>query len=60
MFNQVRARDLTGDGVVNFFDLSRFLTLFSARHPQGDINSDGRFNFFDVSNYLQLFAAGCP
>lgn len=52
--------DLTGDGLVNFFDISRFLTLFSDAHPQGDVSGDGRFNFFDVSAYLQQFNAGCP
>lgn len=52
--------DLTGDGLLNFFDISRFLMLFNDRHPQGDISGDGRFNFFDVSAYLQLFSAGCP
>ncbi|MEX0876148.1 MAG: CRTAC1 family protein [Phycisphaerales bacterium] len=52
--------DLTGDGAINFFDLSQFLTHFNNEHPQGDISADGRYNFFDISAYLQLFNAGCP
>lgn len=52
--------DLTGDGVLNFFDLSQFLTLFLDQHPQADISADGVFDFFDVSAFLSQFQAGCP
>ena len=54
------AGDLTGDGILNFFDLSRFLAMFTQRHPQGDLNHDGIYNFFDVSTFLGNFSAGCP
>ena len=54
------AGDLTGDGILNFFDISRFLTMFTQRHPQGDLNHDGIYNFFDVSTFLGSFSAGCP
>ncbi len=46
--------DLTGDGELNFFDVSQLLT------EQVDYNSDGLFNFFDVSAFLIDFKAGCP
>ena len=52
--------DLTHDGVLNFFDISAFLSLFSAQDPLADFTNDGSFNFFDVSAFLQAFAAGCP
>jgi hypothetical protein len=52
--------DLTGDGVLNFFDVSAFLSAFSAADPAADFNNDGEFNFFDVSAFLGAFTAGCP
>ncbi len=58
-FNPCRA-DLNGDGVLNFFDVSAFLTAFNATDPSADFNNDGMFNFFDVSAFLAEFNAGCP
>ena len=52
--------DLTGDGVLNFFDVSTFLSAFGTQQPPGDFNDDGLFNFFDVSAFLSAFSAGCP
>ena len=52
--------DFTGDGNLNFFDISAFLTAFSSGDPAGDFNGDGQFNFFDVSAFLTAFNAGCP
>ncbi|RMH11943.1 MAG: hypothetical protein D6695_08025 [Planctomycetota bacterium] len=52
--------DLTGDGVLDFFDVLEFLSLFTAQDPSADINADGEFNFFDVLGFLDLFSAGCP
>lgn len=49
--------DLNEDGVLNFFDVSLFLTDFNAG---GDYNGDGSTNFFDVSAFLTDFNAGCP
>ncbi|MFG0246563.1 MAG: FG-GAP repeat domain-containing protein [Phycisphaerales bacterium JB052] len=46
--------DLTGDGELNFFDVSQFLI------EQVDYNNDGSFSFFDVSAFLIDFEAGCP
>jgi hypothetical protein len=51
--------DLSGDGVINFFDVSEFLSYFSAQDVRGDLNNDGFFNFFDVSVFLQLYGQGC-
>jgi len=52
--------DLTGDGMLDFFDVSEFLSRFSQMDPSVDMNSDGTWDFFDVSMYLQEFSAGCP
>jgi glycosidase len=52
--------DLTGDGLINFFDVSAFLSAFAAGDPIADFNDDGQFNFFDVSAFLSAFSAGCP
>jgi len=52
--------DLTGDGVLNFFDVSAFLAAFSAQEPAADFDGNGNYNFFDVSAFLNAFTAGCP
>ena len=52
--------DLTGDGVLNFFDISAFLNAYNAMDPIADFTNDGVFNFFDVSAFLNAYNAGCP
>ena len=52
--------DLNDDGVLNFFDVQAFLSLFAASDPAADFTDDGVFNFFDVQIFLSAFAAGCP
>ena len=52
--------DLTGDGQLNFFDVSAFLSAFAANDPAADFTGEGQFNFFDVSAFLTAFSAGCP
>ncbi len=52
--------DLTGDGIVDFFDVSAFLQLFNNQDPAGDLTNDGIWDFFDISAFLQDFAVGCP
>ncbi|CAN0591410.1 unnamed protein product, partial [Laminaria digitata] len=49
--------DLTGDRILNFFDISLFIQLYNAG---GDFNGDGFTNFFDVSAFIQAYNAGCP
>ena len=51
--------DLNGDGSLNFFDISTFLTAFVSFDPIADFTGDGQFNFFDVSVFLQEFSSGC-
>ena len=52
--------DLTGDGVLNFFDVSAFLAAYSAMDPAADFDGNGEYNFFDVSAFLGAYSAGCP
>ncbi len=53
----VCAADLTGDGELNFFDVSAFLVQYN---DGADYNGDGSTNFFDVSAFLADYQAGCP
>ena len=52
--------DFTGDGTLDFFDVSAFLGAFAAQDPIADFNDDGAWNYFDVSAFLAAFSAGCP
>jgi hypothetical protein len=52
--------DFTGDGELDFFDLSAFLSALSQNKPVADFSGDGQYDFFDVSAYLQAFNMGCP
>ena len=52
--------DITGDGSLDFFDVSAFLTAFGDQDPAADFTDDGSFDFFDVSTFLAAFSAGCP
>lgn len=52
--------DLNGDGRLNFFDVSLFLTAFAQQDPVADFNNDGAWNFFDISDFLTAFSAGIP
>lgn len=52
--------DLTGDGALNFLDVSAFLAAFGNQDPIADFEADGSFNFLDVSAFLAAFGAGCP
>ncbi len=52
--------DLTGDGILDFFDIAAFLTAFGNSDPVADFTSDGSFDFFDIAAFLTEFSAGCP
>lgn len=53
--------DLTGDGSLDIFDVSMFLSLYNAHDPRADLASPaGAWNFFDVSAYIAAYSAGCP
>jgi hypothetical protein len=45
------------DGLVNFFDVSRFLSGFAAGDFLSNINNDFQIDFFDVADFLSQYAA---
>ena len=54
----VRDPDLTGDGELDFFDVSAFLQALANEDPIADFSGDGVYDFFDVSAFLQAMASG--
>ncbi len=52
--------DFTGDGNLNFLDVSAFLSAFGNQESAADFTQDGNYNFLDVSAFLAAFGAGCP
>ncbi|MFG0285208.1 MAG: TIGR03790 family protein [Phycisphaerales bacterium JB039] len=52
--------DLTGDGVLDFFDFLEFQNLFAAGDPRADFDDNGILDFFDFLAFQTEFAAGCP
>ncbi len=52
--------DLTGDGELNFLDVSAFLSMFGSSNPIADFQVDGQLNFLDVSAFLSAYSVGCP
>jgi len=52
--------DMNGDGTLNFFDVSAFLSSFGAGNLAADLNGDGVLNFFDVSAFIEAYEEGCP
>lgn len=51
--------DINGDGLINFFDISLFLSQFNAGSLRTDWNLDGSIDFFDVSGFIFDHAQGC-
>lgn len=48
-------------GVLNFFDVATYLTLYNNADPAADIAPPfGVINFFDLSEFLTIYNAGCP
>jgi len=52
--------DMSGDGVLDFFDISAFLVAFGNQEAVADFSDDGAWDFFDISAFLTAFGAGCP
>ncbi len=52
--------DYTNDGVLNFADVSAFITLYTQQDPIADRTFDGVWDFFDIGRFLQDYAQGCP
>ncbi len=60
MVGTVCSADFTGEGDLNFLDVSAFLTAFGNQDPSADFTGEGQYNFLDVSAFLTEFGNGCP
>lgn len=54
------AADRDGNGQVNFFDVTDFVSDFASLNIAADTNADGRIDFADLIGFLSIFNAGCP
>ncbi len=52
--------DVNRDGVLDFFDVSTYITAYTAQTPAADLDGNGTLNFFDISMFLTVFSQGCP
>jgi|GEM_PF-1468833 len=51
--------DFNRDGELNFLDITKFISAFSAIDSDADINGDGSINFLDISAFLASYQNGC-
>lgn len=51
--------DVSGDGVVNFVDITQVLSTWSTSSPFGDANNDGTVNFTDITTVLARWGESC-
>ncbi len=56
---QCSSADLTRDGQLNFFEVSRFLSAYNTNDPEAEFTGDCQLDFFDVSAFLSAYNAGC-
>lgn len=52
--------DINGDGMLSYFDVSLYLSLYLTDSLDADLNADTVLDFFDVSLFIASFSAGCP
>jgi uncharacterized damage-inducible protein DinB len=53
--------DFNSDGLLNFFDISQFITEYNAGNPEADIAAPfGILNFFDIAEFITRYNTGCP
>ncbi len=53
--------DVNADGLLNFFDISRFIADYNAGNPAADIAAPiGVLNFFDIAAFIARYNSGCP
>jgi T5SS/PEP-CTERM-associated repeat protein len=52
--------DLSGDGSLDFVDISLFVSSFQSGMPAADLNRDGQYDFIDISMFVSGYSKGCP
>jgi hypothetical protein len=61
VFIDLCTADFNNDAVLNFFDISAFVTAYNAQDPAADLAAPaGVWNFFDLAEFISLYNAGCP
>ncbi len=58
--SSVCVADLDGSGVLDFEDVSAFISAYNDMNPLADFNGDSLYNFYDVSDFVMSFLNGCP
>lgn len=51
--------DFQPDGVLNFFDISKYITTYSNGDQLADMNQDNALDITDVFEFLALYGKGC-
>ena len=52
--------DFQGDGVVNFFDISRYIAAYASNDQLADMTGDNDVDVNDILEFLKNYSAGCP
>ena len=60
VFDTRCAADLSGDGILDFFDVSAFLVAYSNADLLADFSHDGQLNATDVFSFIEAYSTGCP
>lgn len=58
--DQLCVVDFNADGMLDFFDVSAFISAYTNEDLSADLNDDTIFDFFDISIFIQSYLAGCP
>jgi Domain of unknown function (DUF6851) len=61
-FNGIKAcpADFQGDGVLNFFDIARYIQSYIEQDQIADINRDSQLDVTDIFDFLDAYNNGCP
>ena len=51
--------DVTGEGLVDIYDILVFLDMFESGDAEADWNSDTVHDIYDILDYLGAFSSGC-
>jgi len=51
--------DLSEDGQINYFDVSRLIQAYIAGDDQADINNDSMINVLDIMDFISRFSMPC-
>lgn len=52
--------DFQGDGVVDFYDVSKFLNAYMSNDQLADISRDNQLNVDDIFEFINAMNNGCP